>query len=113
MLLLNILYIMAKRSVVLLPKVQKILEEVGNQIRLARLRRELSEEIVAERAGISRATLCSIEKGSPTVSFGSYASVLAALGLQEDLLLLAKDDVLGRTYQDLNLKVRIRGAKNG
>lgn len=103
---------MAKKSVVLLPKTQRILENVGNQIRLARLRRELSEEIVAERSGISRATLCSIEKGTPTVSFGSYAAVLAALGLQEDLLLLAKDDVLGRTFQDLNLKVRKRGAKN-
>lgn len=103
---------MAKKSVVLLPKTQRILEQAGEQIRLARLRRELSEEIVAERAGISRATLCSIEKGAPTVSFGSYAAVLAALGLQDDLLLLAKDDVLGRTFQDLNLKVRRRGAKN-
>lgn len=110
--MLNILVIMAKHSVVLLPKTQQILEQVGNQIRLARLRRGLSEEIVAERAGISRATLCSIEKGAPTVSFGSYASVLVALGLQEDLLLLAKDDVLGRTFQDLNLKVRARGVKN-
>lgn len=103
---------MAKKSVVLLPQTRRILEQVGEQIRLARLRRELSEEIVSERAGISRATLCSIEKGVPTVSFGSYAAVLAALGLQEDLLLLAKDDVLGRTFQDLNLKVRKRGAKN-
>ncbi len=103
---------MPKKPVVLLPKTQRILEEVGNQIRLARLRRKLSEKIVAERAGISRATLCSIEKGAPTVSFGSYAAVLVALGLQEDLLLLAKDDILGRTYQDLNLKVHKRGAKN-
>ncbi len=103
---------MAKKPVVLLPKTQRILEEVGDQIRLARLRRKLSEKIVAERAGISRTTLCSIEKGASTVSLGSYAAVLVALGLQEDLLLLAKDDILGRTYQDLNLKIHKRGAKN-
>ena len=84
---------------------------MGEQIKLARLRRKLSAELVAERAGISRATLWSIENGAPTVAMGSYAAVLVALGLQNDLLLLAKDDVLGRTYQDLNLTVRKRAPK--
>ena len=42
----------------------------------ARLRRNLSTELVAERAGISRATLWAVEKGTPTVAIGTYAAVL-------------------------------------
>lgn len=64
---------MGKRAAVIMPQTRKILEQMGEQIRLARLRRKLSLELVAERAGISRATLISIEKGAPTVSIGSYA----------------------------------------
>ena len=70
---------MGKRAAVIMPQTRKILEQMGEQIRLARLRRKLSLELVAERAGISRATLISIEKGAPTVSIGSYAAVLPAL----------------------------------
>ncbi|MGN1104102.1 MAG: helix-turn-helix transcriptional regulator [Candidatus Coproplasma sp.] len=85
---------------------------MGEQIKLARLRRNLSAVLVAERAGISRATLQSVEKGAPTVAIGIYAAVLHALNnLDKDLLLIAKDDELGRTLQDLNLTVRKRAAK--
>ena len=45
-----------------------ILEEMGDNIKLARLRRELTAEQVAERAGISRSTLWQIEKGAPGTS---------------------------------------------
>lgn len=45
-----------------------------------------------------------MEKGDKTVAIGIYAAVLHALnGMDKDLLLVAKDDVLGRTIQDLNL----------
>ena len=103
---------MAKKSVSLLPKTQKILEQMGEQIKLARLRRKLSTELVAERSGISRATLWSIEKGEPSVSIGMYAAVLHALNnMDEDLLLIAKDDELGRKLQDLELKTKQRAPK--
>jgi transcriptional regulator with XRE-family HTH domain len=84
---------------------------MGVQIKLARLRRELPVTLVAERAGISRATLWAIEKGSPSVSMGAYVQVLLAIGLVDDLLLIAKDDVLGRTLQDMNLPVGKRATK--
>ena len=100
---------MPKKSVILLPETQKILEQMGLQIKYARLRRKISSELVAERAGISRATLVSIEKGAPSVSIGSYAAVLHALNyMDKDLLLVAKDDELGRKLQDLGLPVRKR-----
>lgn len=104
---------MSKKSVVLMPDTQKILETMGEQIKLARLRRKLSVELVSERAGISRATLWSVEKGSSSVAMGIYAAVLHALnGMDEDLLLIAKDDELGRKLQDMDLKVRRRAPRN-
>ena len=103
---------MSKKTIVILPKTQEILTQMGDQIRLARLRRHLSAELVAERAGISRMTLSNIEKGSPSVSIGSYAAVLHALNnMDTDLLLIAKDDELGRKLQDLELPTRRRAPK--
>lgn len=105
---------MGKRTVAVMPETQKTLETMGEQIKMARLRRNLSTELVAERAGISRATLWSVEKGSPTVAIGSYAAVLNALGgLEKDLELVARDDEFGRRLQDLNLVApkRAKGRK--
>ena len=96
---------------VLLPETIKHLEQMGSQIKYARLRRKLTAELVAERAGISRATLVSIEKGNPSVAIGYYAAVLHALNyMDKDLLLVAKDDEFGRKLQDIGLTVpkRIR-----
>ena len=103
---------MAKRTVTLMPKTQEILETMGEQIKMARLRRKLPMELVAERASISRATLWAVEKGSPSVAIGIYAAVLHALNnMDKDLLLIAKDDELGRKLQDFALPVRMRAPK--
>ena len=103
---------MPKKKTVLLPETIQILEQMGLQIKYARLRRKISSELVAERAGISRATLVEIEKGSPSVAIGSYAAVLHALNyMDKDLLLIAKDDELGRKLQDLDLHVKKRVRK--
>ncbi|MBK5200097.1 MAG: transcriptional regulator [Spirochaetaceae bacterium] len=102
---------MGKKILHLLPSIQKKLSQMGTQIKLARLRRHLSVQLVAERAGISRATLWSVEKGSPSVAIGIYASVLLSIGLSDDLLNIAKDDELGKKLQDLDLPVRKRAPK--
>ena len=100
---------MPKKSIILLPETENILEQMGTQIKYARLRRKLSADLVAESAGISRMTLISIEKGSPSVAIGYYAAVLHALNyMDKDLLLVAKDDELGRKLQDLELPVKKR-----
>lgn len=96
---------------VLLPRLTRILEEMGGNIKLARLRRKLTAEQVAERAGISRSTLWQVEKGLPSVSLGTYAQVLFVLGLEKDLQSIAKDDILGRKLQDAELTVGKRAPK--
>lgn len=98
----------------ILPATEDILKNMGEQIKLARLRRNLSAGLVAERAGISRASLWKVEKGSPSVAIGIYAAVLHALNnMDKDLLLIAKDDAMGRKMQDLNLLVRKRAPRKG
>ncbi len=95
----------------LLPSQQRTLETFGENIKFARLRRDLSSEQVAERAGISRNTLIKVEKGNEGVAIGYYFRVLAILGLDKDLLLVAKDDELGRMLQDSKLIVKKRASK--
>ncbi|MCB0756234.1 MAG: helix-turn-helix transcriptional regulator [Flavobacteriales bacterium] len=102
---------MAKNQVILLPKLKKLLKGLGENIRLARLRRKLSAEQVSERAGISRNTLTAIENGKVSTSIGGYVSVLAVLGLEQDLSLIAKDDELGRKLQDAQLSHGERAPK--
>lgn len=92
-------------------KLAQKMEIVGEQIKLARLRRNLSIAQIAERATCSPLTVMRIEKGIPTVSIGIYLRVLYALQLDDDILALAKDDTLGRALQDMGLKERKRASK--
>ena len=94
-----------------MPKLEKILAEFGENVKLARLRRKLTVEQICERAGIGRNTLWMIEKGAPSVTMGAYAQVLFTLGMENDLLKLASDDVLGRRLQDAGLETKKRGPK--
>lgn len=94
---------MKSKEQILFPKHQRILEKMGENIRLARKRRKLTLIQVAERAGIHRSTLDKIEKGNSRVSLGAYFNVLRVLGLHEDFQKLAADDLLGKKLQDLDL----------
>ncbi len=103
---------MKKASYNILPATEEILKTMGEQIKLARLRRDLSVELVAERAGISRSSLWKVESGNPAVAIGIYAAVLHALNnMDKDLLLVARDDEIGRQLQDMNLLTRKRASR--
>ena len=94
---------MSRSKQALLPKHKRMFAQVGEQLRLARLRRKLSAEQVAERAGIARSTLSLIEKGSSSSTVATLFRILSVLGLEEDFLSLAKDDELGRRLEDARL----------
>ncbi len=97
---------MPRTTPTLFPPAIRQLASLGERLRVARLRRRYSAESVAKRAGVARGTLYRVEEGDPGVSIATYASVLRVLGLQGDLDLVARDDVLGRKLQDLKLPTR-------
>lgn len=103
--------IMARKTTIQHPSVQRLLAEIGESIRLARLRRRFSMQLVAQRAGMSRTTLRAIERGEAGVTIGAYANVLHCLGLHDDLGLIARDDELGRKLQDAELPTRKRAPR--
>lgn len=102
---------MGRATTVLLPKNQRILELLGENIRLARLRRKLSSEQLAERAQMSRYSIWQIEKGVPGVSMGAYLQVLFVLGFEHDLESVAAHDDLGRKLQDIGLSAKRRAPR--
>jgi transcriptional regulator with XRE-family HTH domain len=99
---------MPRRSAQPLPRVARLLAELGQNIRLARARRKLSAGLVAERAGMSRPTLRAIERGDPRVTLGALANVLHSLDLVDDLAVVGRQDVLGRRLEEAELGSRQR-----
>lgn len=94
---------MPRPTSALLPAVERLLRGLGENIQLARKRRGISAQLLAERAGMSRPTLRAIERGDASITLGALANVLNSLGLAEELGKLAQDDELGRRLQDAAL----------
>ena len=90
------------------PTQKRLLTALGERLRLARLRRKLTVDIACQRAGISRMTLFRAEAGSPAIALGTLLRILAVLGLEGDLELIARDDKAGRLLQDQALPIRRR-----
>ncbi len=88
----------------LYPRYRRLASNLGERIRHARLRRRMSATEMAERIGVSRPTLRSLERGDMTVSLGVLVRALGVLGLEADLDHLAADDLLGRRLQDADAR---------
>lgn len=102
---------MPSKSPPVFPQEQRLLSGLGERLKLARLRRKLSNTVVAQRAGISRTTLYKAEAGDPGATLGTYLRVLTVLGLEGDLEALAADDKVGRKLQDLALAPAAKGKR--
>ena len=90
--------------------VLRALRKLGQDISEARRRRRVPMELMAERAGLTRATLAKIEKGMPTVSIAGYSKVLFILGMLDRLqdLADANYDLTGRELEIESLPKRVR-----
>lgn len=84
---------MAQKSTGQLPReVLKQLEELGQRVRIARVRRRMSTEDLAQACGIGRRTLYRIERGDPGIALGSFLSVLWKLALLDTIRGVADPD---------------------
>lgn len=92
---------------------KRALAKLGDDIRIARLRRRISATLMAERAFITRTTYGKVEKGDPGVSMGTYATVLFILGLISRLaeLVDADTDAVARQLDNERLPKCIRRSK--
>ncbi len=94
---------MAKKTALLMPASDALLQRFGERLGLARRRRRLSSKQVAERAGMAPMTLRSLERGGSGVTIGAYLAVMQVLGIERDLDMLGQADPLGRALQDSRL----------
>ena len=95
---------MPRKPPIIFPQEQRLLSQLGERLKLARMRRKLSSAVVAQRAGISRTSLYKVEAGAAGATMGTYMRVMAVLGLEADINALAADDKVGRKLQDLALE---------
>jgi DNA-binding XRE family transcriptional regulator len=93
--------------------VARALRKLGHDLKNARRRRRIPMAIAAQRASVSKPTLIRMERGDPSVSIGSYATVLFVMGMADRLadLVDAKNDAVGLQLEEENLPKRIRGAR--
>lgn len=90
-------------KIIVLPKHQRLIELLGENIKLARLRRKLTVTQMRERAGISVADYKKVEEGNSDLPIGVYTNVLFVLGLENEIPKIGFDDPVGRKIQDVNL----------
>jgi transcriptional regulator with XRE-family HTH domain len=93
---------MPRQSPAVFPRAARQLEELGERLRAARLRRRMTQTTLAARTNVSVPTIRKLEKGDPTTSLATLARALQVLGLNADLDLLAGNDELGRKLQDIH-----------
>lgn len=95
---------MSKRTPPTHPAQRRQLAALGQRLRAARLRRKLTQAMLAERVGVTVPTIRKLEGGDPSTSLSVVLRALVVLGLAQDIDRIAADDVLGRELQDSELK---------
>ena len=76
-------------------RVRRSLVKLGEDLSIARRKRELSVASMTERIGVSKSTYARMEKGDPSVTLGAYAMALFVLGFGDifsNLIDQSKDD---------------------
>lgn len=93
------------------PRARARTAALGERLRLARLRRRISQTEMAARVGVSRTTILRLERGEPAVALAVLVRSLSVLGLEADLDRIVDHDEIGSRLRDLELPVRPRRRK--
>lgn len=89
------------------------MRRVGRSLALARRRRQLSQEALAERIGASVNTVRRMEDGNPGTALQHFARALQVFGELDkfEKLMDTAQDSVGLTLMDENLPQRIRAPR--
>ena len=102
---------MSRKTLILEPNTEDKLKKLGQRIKKARLRRNISAEMISKQAGIGESTFYAIERGVATVSIGAYAAVLFVLELDSDLDGIATDEAGKVLFWEQNIVERKRAKR--
>jgi transcriptional regulator with XRE-family HTH domain len=102
-----------KKKIVLTIPVKRALKKLGKDIKEARIRRCITIAMMAERSNVTAVTVAKVEKGDPSVSFGTYATIIFILGMIDKIynLLDLSGDSVGRLLAEEQLPKRARPPK--
>jgi len=92
---------------------QRALEQLGGNLKMARLKRRISLQDFADRIGVSKRTVMRMEKGDEGVSIGALAMACLVLGELEriEMFLDPGSDDMGLLLDRDNLPKRIDGQR--
>jgi len=91
-------------------EVARAIEGLGERIRLARVRRRMSQDELAKACQIARRTLYGMESGAPGIAIGHVYAVLWTLGLLSTANSIADPDAdeHGKTLDAARQAQRVR-----
>ncbi|WP_165062283.1 helix-turn-helix domain-containing protein [Adlercreutzia sp. ZJ154] len=86
-------------------------QHIGENLRTWRKLRGLTIQQMADKVGVSRATIAAVEKGDPTVSFQTIIGICNVISVTDRLIeaLDPYETDFGRARADQELPKRIRG----
>ena len=85
--------------------IESLLKQLGQRLKEARLARNESQELFAQRLGLTRQSYSRMEKGSPQTLIGNWLAASSILGRLDDW-----KDVLAEK-EDLFAKFEIKSSK--
>jgi transcriptional regulator with XRE-family HTH domain len=77
------------------------MERLGRRIRLARLRRGITQEEMADRLGVTRKTYVALEGGKETVNIGALVKTMSVLGYVDRVSDILASDPIGEELEEI------------
>jgi transcriptional regulator with XRE-family HTH domain len=97
-----------KRSILLTGPESDTIELLGRRIALARLRRNITQQDMADRIGVTRKTYMALERGVPSTNLGALVKTMTVLNYGERLADLLASDPLGEDMEAIHGRKRAR-----
>lgn len=90
------------------------LVSLGERLREARLRRNWTQVLAAEKSGLSESSIKKVETGSAHITIAAYLSLLDVFGLPTalDQLIKVGDDTLGEALSRTHQRSRASQPRN-